>query len=146
MAKCNAYKQHCPQVQRSWRVRFICCEWVAIVWAFCNRNKWGQTDPPHGRRPSSPSERSPEPSRSARAVTEPRCLLQLSQSFWWQKAHRACQDSELRARGWEGGETHIMKGGGGVSGSKQDARTDLLMYKKILHFIRSYHKHYCLSS
>lgn len=94
MAKCNANRQHCPQMQQCWGVHFIGCELVAIVWAFCDTNKWGQTDLPHGRRPSSPSVRSTEPSRSARAVTEPRCPLQLSQSFWWQKAHRARQYSE----------------------------------------------------
>lgn len=103
MAKRNAYRQHCPQVQRGWGVHFICCDWGAIVCAFCDTNKWGQTDPHYGRQPSSLSVRRAESARSARAVTEPCCLLQLSQSFWWQKGTpgmSGLRAENLRVGGW----------------------------------------------
>lgn len=128
---------------------FICCEGVDIVFGFCDTNKWGS-----------------DRSGSWQAV-----LFPLSEEHW---AFRECQSchrttlpaaavtellvakgtpgmsglraESLRLGGWVvGGEQHVMKAGGGVSGSKQDARTDLLVYKKILHFIRSYYKHCCVS-
>lgn len=44
------------------------------------------------------------------------------------------------------GNNMSCQGGGRVLGSKQDAKSGLLVYKKILRFIRSRYKHYCRSS
>lgn len=93
------------------RGHFICWEWVLRL-----QSELSVTQINEGRQillmaggPLPPSVRSTEP-RSGGAVTEPRRLLQLSQSFWWQKAHRACQSSGRRAWGREGGERLVMKG------------------------------------
>lgn len=46
----------------------------------------------------------------------------------------------------KGGEQHVTVGGEGVSGRRQDARIDFLVYKSIPHFIRSYFQHCWVSS
>ena len=141
-AKCvmhtGSVVQRCSRVGE-W-ITFVVNE-VDVIWAFCHMTKWERTDPPLL---PPPTVRSTEPSRTDRAVTEPRCLLQLSHGFWWQKAQQACQDSEPRARRREGGEQRVKGTAGGVSGSKQVDRIYLLVYKKIPDCIRSYYRHYCV--
>jgi len=54
--------------------------------------------------------------------------------------------SGLRSLRLEGGEQRVVMERGGVSGRKQNARADFLVYKNIPHFIRSYFKLYFVSS